>query len=335
MTDKNVETFPVDPLNQSLPAYGLIYFKHLLGQYETLPEDKLTRPEAVKMNKILVEYHKAPQNISWKDLYVFDMLLVKILPPEKLRRKVWNLRARYREVAGIREYDAYLASKPPELVSEVDVGKSDDIVRADIDFLMSEIYVRYAMEPIRQLERKVLSKRLAFISIIGIGIIFIFSFFAYLNERYCNGNAEATFPGSVFFVAMFSGVMGGLISMLQRFQSLTNDGDPINNVSQMTYGQFGVSISAITGAISAVVLFMVFEAGLLSGELFPSHAVPSEDDKDSSSFLNFYTHVGPNSIGGFAKLIVWCFIAGFAERFVPDTLSRFVSKRQTERETGS
>lgn len=325
MTEKNV-----DPLNQPVPAYGLIYFNHLLGQYKTTPADKLNGPEAAKMKEIADE---DPKEISWSDLYVFDMLLVKILPPEKLRRKVWNLRARYREVAGIREYEAYLASKPPDLVSEVEVDKSDNIVRADIDFLMSEIYIRYAMEPVRQLERSVLSKRLTWITVTGIVAIFLFALIPYLIKLY-EDEENATFPGSVFFVAMFSGAMGGLISMLQRFQSLTNDGDPINSVSQMNYGQFGVSISAITGAVSAVVLFMVFEGGLLSGELFPVVSTESKNHK-SSSFLYFFTHVGPNCIEDFAKLIVWCFIAGFAERFVPDTISRFVLKKQTGRETGS
>ena len=36
----------------------------------------------------------------------------------------------------------------------------------------------------------------------------------------------------------------------------------------------------------------------------------------------------PASIPDFGKLLVWAFIAGFAEPFVPDTLQRLIGKTQ-------
>jgi hypothetical protein len=322
----------VSSLHYPLPSYGLIYFDHLYGQYLTSSKDKLSAWEKTTLDDIAKKDRTA---ISWHDLYLFDLLLVKVLPIEKLRRKVWSLRARYREVAGIREYDAYLASKPPDLASEGET-KSEDIVRADIDFLMSEIYIRYAIEPIRQLERNVLSRNVAYITIIGIFIILLFGLFVFILKNFFTGYKDPIFAGATFVVAMFSGAMGGLISMQQRFESLTNEGDPINNVSQLVYGRLGAVISAITGAVSAVVLFLVFAGDLLSGDLFPKMSMNDKQANDISySFLNFFQDIGPVSIKDYAKLIVWSFIAGFAERYVPDTLSRFVSKKQMGRETGS
>jgi hypothetical protein len=321
----------VESLNQSLPSYGLIYFNHLLSQYLTTSTEKLTVREKEILDKIAKKKEAA---ITWQDLYLFDLLLVKILPEEKLRRKVWSLRARYREVAGLREYDAYLASKPPDLAPE-GIGKSDEIVRADIEFLMSEIYIRYAIEPLRQLERSELSSHVSKITIIGIIVIMIFGFYVFLLENFFEKNNDPSFAGAAFVVTMFSGAMGGLISMQQRFESLTNEGDPINNITQLYYGRLGAFISAITGAVSAVVLFLIFAGDLLSGDLFPEIADMDKGKNASYSFLAFFKDIGPVSIKDYAKLIVWSFIAGFAERYVPDTLSRFISKKQIERETGS
>src|SRR4029078_4561252 len=65
--------------------------------------------------------------------------------------------------------------------------------------------------------------------------------------------------------------------------------------------------SMFTGAAFALVLWLMFLGGLLSGELFP---------KEIAGPL---TSPIPKDL---AKLLVWSFIAGFAERFVPDLLDK-------------
>jgi len=57
-------------------------------------------------------------------------MLARLAPPEKLRRrKVWSLRPRHRDIAGLREYEAYLASKPPDPEGQVE----EVILRVDIE----------------------------------------------------------------------------------------------------------------------------------------------------------------------------------------------------------
>ena len=55
--------------------------------------------------------------MTWSDIYTFDLALVNERPLENLVRKAFDARAKYRSIAGQKEYDEYLASKPPDLTA--------------------------------------------------------------------------------------------------------------------------------------------------------------------------------------------------------------------------
>jgi hypothetical protein len=53
---------------------------------------------------------------------------------------------------------------------------------------------------------------------------------------------------------------------------------------------------------------------------------------DLPSFMalaNFFLETAPKSGKDFALLLIWSFIAGFAERLVPDTLMRLVNQKKS------
>jgi hypothetical protein len=134
-------------------------------------------------------------------------------------------------------------------------------------------------------------------------------------------------------VVLFVGAMGGLVSMQQRFQSASAEGDPIHNVSELMHGWFSIFLSPISGAIFATVLYLIMTAGLLEGALFPKIVAFTPENNAKIivlDFLKFLLETGPSTGPDYAKLLVWSFIAGFAERFVPDTLSRFIVKKETD-----
>jgi hypothetical protein len=109
---------------QALPNYALLYFDHLCGTYQSLPADENTAKYKDVLDKLISKRTNKDSNkdpLSWHDLYTFDLILTKLQSDEGLLRLVWNLRYRYRDVAGLREYDAYMASKPPELTPGVEV----------------------------------------------------------------------------------------------------------------------------------------------------------------------------------------------------------------------
>jgi hypothetical protein len=302
-----------------LPGYGLLYFDNLYGEYRSLPAERVIPEVKAIVDEILMKKQNA--SLAWDDLYTFDLLLARLQPPEKLPRKVWNLRSRYRDVAGLREYEAYLASKPPDLA-----GKAEELdLRADIEYLLGELHLRYAITPFREKTRDWLSKWVAYLTLIGLMWVVLFTVLA--------NRGLVSIKTTTLTVVLFVGAMGGLVSMQQRFQSASAEGDPIHNVSELMHGWFSIFLSPISGAIFATVLYLIMTAGLLEGALFPKIVAFTPENSAKIivlDFLKFLLETGPSTSADYAKLLVWSFIAGFAERFVPDTLSRFIVKKETD-----
>jgi hypothetical protein len=81
-------------------------------------------------------------------------------------------------------------------------------------------------------------------------------------------------------------------------------------------------IPVIVGAIAAAVLYMILASELLGGTIFPAFVCAT--GKTCSTLTEVVSNYSPNGGANYAKAIVWGFIAGFAERLVPDTIGTFV-----------
>ena len=82
------------------------------------------------------------------------------------------------------------------------------------------------------------------------------------------------------------------------------------------------------GAVAVVfafVLYFMFMSGLIAGEMFPAFINTTvENGGKYVNMVKFATVVDPESYREVAKILVWCFIAGYSERFVPNLISRVV-----------
>ena len=359
-----------------VPKYALIFFDHLHSEYLALK----SRIKDEQMIKLLDSLHekRVKDELTWSDIYTFDLALIEWSPLENLVRKAYDARSKYRSIAGQKEYDEYLASKPPDLTAillkpgalnpegpgtsppnpppethEPDIPASAEIVqrvlRADIRYLLNKFYLYYAMLPMREGLREQLTKRAVRMTLIILGIIILLALTSLGGLKIFSSDKfkqifdlTGVFGLTVGAVAC-AGIIGGCVSMLQRIQSAPTEGDALFNLAALTNGWIGLSLSPLYGAIFASLLFILFAGGILKGTVFPTietagakveqtapGATPAATPAPTGVLKaeDFLKNTGPKDGVSFALLMIWSFIAGFAERLVPDTLNRLVAKTE-------
>lgn len=382
-------------MNRTVPEYARLFFDHLYSEY--LPLKSSIADYSIINLLEEIQQRRMKHQLTWSDIYTFDLTLVNFRPAENLIRKAYDARARYRSVAGQKEYDEYLASKPLDLGS-VQLEQGNDPpkpnvliereLRADIRYLLSKFYLYYALLPMREGLRDQLTKRAVQMTA---GVVVLVGIAIAINiggSKIIPGLDEYSAVVITVLTVMLAGIVGGCVSMLQRIQSSPTDGDALFNLAALTSGWRGIMLSPVYGGIFAFLLFVLFAGGVLNGAVFPTIITPQRmptaaatpapavgasrtptstpSPASAASPTNppltqptnaatpaaatasgsetpsptptpaprggvlqvkqFLKETGPASGVSFALLVVWSFLAGFAERLVPDTLNRLVQK---------
>jgi len=397
-------------MNKPVPPYARLYFDHLYSEYIAL---KPSIKDA-GLIQLLDELHqrRRQHDLTWSDIYTFDLTLVDVRPPESLVRKAYDSRARYRSVAGQKEYDEYIASKPLDLGTiqvdpDADPPKPNVLIerelRADIKYLLSKFYLYYALMPVREALRDDLTKKAVLATAVAVVLIMLaiaLNVGAASQITWLNWLDQYSSVLVTLLTVTLAGIIGGCVSMLQRIQAAPTEGDALFNLAALTNGWRGILLSPIYGAIFASLLFVLFAGGILNGSVFPTIVTPSKNRTSQPSpapsptpaanlprsglpssaslppatespktqsrasaspvatpvalsetpkpestaspspspspvatpragvlqIKEFLIGTGPESGVAYALLIIWSFLAGFAERLVPDTLNRLVQK---------
>ena len=271
-------------MNKPVPPYARLFFDHLYSEYVAL------KPSITDagLKQLLDDIHerRRQHDLTWSDIYTFDLSLVDVRPPESLVRKAFDARTRYRSVAGQKEYDEYIASKPLDLANiQIDPNaqppKPDVIVerqlRADIKYLLSKFYLYYALLPVREGLRDDLTKKAVLLTS---GAVVLIAFAIALNVGgtfWIPGVDQYSAVVVTVLTVTLAGIVGGCVSMLQRIQAAPTDGDALFNLAAMTNGWRGILLSPIYGGIFACLLFILFAGGILNGAVFPTIVTPSRN----------------------------------------------------------
>lgn len=305
----------------ALPSYGQVYLNHLIGEFNSL-KALCSDARAQSLGDSIVAKVAAKEVMTWGDAYTLDEAIAQMLPVEYLHQRAWCLEARYKDAVGNTEpFDAFMRLEGSHLVNE-----SEPHLRARVHNMIHELYRLYTIISCREDMREKLSGKARSILLI---ILFIIVCFSVVGSVVANGDWHLysmihLSPESfinVWGVVFAAGATGGLVSMQRRLQNLPAHGESLGDLVELSSGMT-IKLAPVIGGIFAIVLFLMFSSGLAAGDLFPA----MNGDVARTSFIEFTNHLQPATAAQWGKLLVWSFIAGFAERLVPDTLDRLIAR---------
>jgi hypothetical protein len=291
------------PGEAELPKFVSTYYDQLKADYDAA-EIPLQTPL------------KSPA--TWEGLYRLEMATLRARSGPELRRSAWLMRLRFRNVAGESAYRTYLASMPPDPATS-----GEDVLMADLVNLLKRIYYLIALAPASESIRHALLLGAVGIGVLCIGALLAIVFFVKPQDI------------GVFQLALLAGAIGGTMSLIQRVQSLPEADPLLFRLSGTTTVIQTLIVPPLTGSIFAGVLFLIFASGVVSGDVFPRFVVSPQNLKTGVDFQTFFFHTAPDSGKSYALVMVWSFIAGFLERFVPDTIDRLTAQRSTKKNSST
>ncbi len=326
--------------DEPFPKYAGDYFAQLRAQYQLLLEETAV-PSRASVAKLIADAQQAPGGITWADVFTLETAYLYALADsgdlDRLRAEVLYARKRYRDIIGPVAYAEYVQSAAVDL-NKVSLGQ----LRAELMALAERMRYIYTFVPPKEETRNKMAMDAAWWTLGA--ILFGLAIYA----------VAWSLGWGVFtiLVVAFAGEMGGFLSVQQRLQSSGGD-DPLYKKLLLTNGWFSVVVIApISGAIFAIVLYFIFVGGLMTGGLFPrfgplasdanAAALPATPAATSArmtaasaaalsqtSPMNvtvFLYSAEPSGLEDSGKLLAWAFVAGFAERFVPDVLNRLTGQ---------
>jgi len=131
---------------------------------------------------------------------------------------------------------------------------------------------------------------------------------------------------NIMMMVFFAGSIGAVVNNYYRLSRLSKDKDIKPEYLDRPFSILQMYVSLFLSGILGFVAYGLFMSGLLQGELFPTFSITI--DNDYKNLYDFLVSVQPKTNADAAKTIVWAFISGFSERFIPNVLDTLVSKTE-------
>ena len=293
-----------------LPYFAVAYLDHLIAEHNKTGEDLGSADE------IIARLKKNHERLTWGDLYALERILASAWTAEQINSGIGALKFRLKQVAGDSTFEAYEKSRPQ-------AADSLEARRAELLGLLQLLHWYYFLLPIRNRLR---------INKVNFSI-WMLVFWSIMQAAWIFFCWRIKFPpmAMVFGWVFYLGIVGGYISALRRLQNLDMAGDPLIAIYNIEASASALWLSPLLGAAFAMILSLLFIGGLVSGSVFPRF---QEVTWKIVTLRDWLCAVQPNGYKDYAVLLVWSFIAGFAERLVPDSLDKLIAEQNAKKTVG-
>lgn len=260
-----------------------------------------------------------PKNISnWAIPNEIEILLVRLMPEAELNAEVESALATATRIA---------VPSLSGLKQRLEATAITADRQALLATLLRDTHNRFAARRSERVARKIVGDRMTRLGF-GLTFLIVAVFFALGSGVFTTATGNDQLELLVKYnllVTTFFGFLGAYLSRLIAFQTTgaSLSFDDLEN----GYSWHFLMVRLLVGGLSAVIVHFVISGNLIGGELFPSPGAG-----DSGGFGTMWTTFDPSGMpysgpsANYAKLIVWCFISGFSERFLPDQLGALESK---------
>jgi len=138
------------------------------------------------------------------------------------------------------------------------------------------------------------------------------------------GNTNIGQGLSMVYPVALVGTVGGSANAARRIQRLNMRPGDVQDEVPLRLAVAQTYLSPAIGGTFAVLLYCIFLAGILQGGFFPAFECAHQPFHDYASFAS----CNPTTNADASMALVWGFVAGFAERFVPNVLDGFIGDHQ-------
>jgi hypothetical protein len=251
-----------------------------------------------------------------------ERLYYEALTDADRRAEIWSLRDRFARVA---TPDA-LAGFATTRIADIAAASGDDLI-AEVRTLLSYTHKSYQLTLVRELAAARLKRWLLWWTV---ALMLLFGVALWTLSDAIGITAPRSLLLGVAALALAGGV-GAVMSVARRLQGAIDtkvmSRDPLFEIAALELGRNGIMLSCLIGSVFALLVFGVFYGavgallGLNGGFLFPALSGRMLGHAPGIAHA-----LGFKADGDLARMLIISFVAGFAERLVPDSIDRILSQ---------
>ena len=335
---------PGRKLSLRQPSASQNYVEYLVSIAASLDQSQ----QAAALQERLLGLREQGARANLADVLSLEYIYLDLLSDEAMQRDAWRTLERFQRVVPERVAKAEPTSnrKPAPDASMAVLVETGPALKEIIRSLIRTIHTQYIANQAResainQTRTFVLSVAAgSFLLLLFLNLLFVvISQFGIIHFRHLDEEAiQYVVLGWSSIVC--GGILGAVLSTIQRLQNTLHSKvlchDPVEEVLALNEGNTSILFTVLSGGAFAFLAYLLFASGI-AGKLgfaqgiFPNFVTPGEptrilnvarENNENIFFESLAQSLHLVDWTDLCKLLVLAFLAGFAERLVPDALDR-------------